>query len=135
MHNKNRLRLAVDIGGTFTDTVLVDGRGQILATNKAPTTPDGADPQPCLSAGHSRRIYQATGSKAQERSAPLCGARPAFKPGSRFVRAYQRVSHVVKMGDCGRFVCKDQSFKSLSHTAREIISYNVWGFQCFVLRL
>lgn len=40
MHNKNGLRLAVDIGGTFTDTVLVDGRGQILATTKTPTTPD-----------------------------------------------------------------------------------------------
>jgi len=40
MHNKNGLRLSVDIGGTFTDTVLVDGRGQILATTKTPTTPD-----------------------------------------------------------------------------------------------
>jgi N-methylhydantoinase A len=40
MHNKNGLRLAVDIGGTFTDTVLVDGQGQILATTKTPTTPD-----------------------------------------------------------------------------------------------
>ena len=38
MHNKNGLRLAVDIGGTFTDTVLVDGRGHILATTKTPTT-------------------------------------------------------------------------------------------------
>jgi N-methylhydantoinase A len=34
------LRLAVDIGGTFTDTVLVDGEGHILATTKTPTTPD-----------------------------------------------------------------------------------------------
>ncbi len=33
------LRLAVDIGGTFTDTVLVDGRGlHVLATAKTPTT-------------------------------------------------------------------------------------------------
>ena len=40
MTNKNRLRVAVDIGGTFTDTVLVDGRGQILATTKTPTTPE-----------------------------------------------------------------------------------------------
>ena len=32
MHNKNGLRLAVDIGGTFTDTVLVN--------TKTPTTPD-----------------------------------------------------------------------------------------------
>ncbi|MEX0306930.1 MAG: hydantoinase/oxoprolinase family protein [Ruegeria sp.] len=40
MCNKNGLRLAVDIGGTFTDTVLVSGQGQILATTKTPTTPD-----------------------------------------------------------------------------------------------
>src|SRR6056297_2568304 len=33
-------RVAVDIGGTFTDTVLVDGSGQIRATTKTPTTPD-----------------------------------------------------------------------------------------------
>ncbi|RLK08457.1 hydantoinase/oxoprolinase family protein [Ruegeria conchae] len=39
MHNKNALRLAVDIGGTFTDTVLVDEQGHILATAKTPTTP------------------------------------------------------------------------------------------------
>ncbi|MGJ5619865.1 hydantoinase/oxoprolinase family protein [Sulfitobacter sp. MF3-043] len=41
-----QLRLAIDIGGTFTDTVLVDGTGQILASTKTPTTPanptDGA---------------------------------------------------------------------------------------------
>lgn len=40
MHNTNGLRLAVDIGGTFTDTVLVDGQGHILATTKTPTTPE-----------------------------------------------------------------------------------------------
>ncbi|MGI3185271.1 hydantoinase/oxoprolinase family protein [Nioella aestuarii] len=33
------LRLAVDIGGTFTDTVLIDVQGTILATAKTPTTP------------------------------------------------------------------------------------------------
>lgn len=33
------LRVAVDIGGTFTDTVLMDGTGTILSTNKTPTTP------------------------------------------------------------------------------------------------
>lgn len=32
------LRLAVDIGGTFTDTVLIDARSTILATAKTPTT-------------------------------------------------------------------------------------------------
>ena len=33
------LRIAVDIGGTFTDTVLIDARSTILATAKTPTTP------------------------------------------------------------------------------------------------
>ncbi len=38
MSDTSRLRLAVDIGGTFTDTVLVDGQGRILAATKTPTT-------------------------------------------------------------------------------------------------
>ena len=46
--------------------------------------------------------------------------RPAFKPGSRFVREYHGITHVVEVGDDGRFVWNDQSFKSLSHTARAI---------------
>lgn len=33
------LRLAVDIGGTFTDTVLMDGQREVIATAKSPTTP------------------------------------------------------------------------------------------------
>ena len=33
-------RLASDIGGTFTDTVLIDGDARIVATAKTPTTPD-----------------------------------------------------------------------------------------------
>ncbi|MEO3413197.1 hydantoinase/oxoprolinase family protein [Roseovarius sp. CAU 1744] len=42
MAAKPLLRVAVDIGGTFTDTVLMDGAGTVLATCKTPTTP--ADP-------------------------------------------------------------------------------------------
>ena len=57
--------------------------------------------------------------------------RPAFKPGSRFVREYHGVTHVVEVSDDGRFVWKDQNFKSLSHTARAITGYNVSGFQFF----
>jgi hypothetical protein len=57
--------------------------------------------------------------------------RPAFKPGSRFVREYHGVTHVVEVNDDGRFVWNDQSFKSLSHTARAITGYNVSGFQFF----
>ncbi|QGX96805.1 hydantoinase/oxoprolinase family protein [Roseovarius faecimaris] len=33
------LRVAVDIGGTFTDTVLMTGDGTVIATAKTPTTP------------------------------------------------------------------------------------------------
>ena len=44
--------------------------------------------------------------------------RPAFKPGSRFVREYHGVTHVVEVNDAGRFLWNDQSFKSLSNTAR-----------------
>ena len=60
--------------------------------------------------------------------------RPAFKPGSRFVREYHGVTHVVEVRDDGLFVWKDQSFKSLSHTARAITGYNVSGFQFFGVR-
>ena len=57
--------------------------------------------------------------------------RPAFKPGSRFVREYHGITHVVEVSDDGRFVWKGKSFKSLSHTARAITGYNVSGFQFF----
>ncbi|MEP2029571.1 MAG: hydantoinase/oxoprolinase family protein [Paracoccaceae bacterium] len=40
MNPQHKLRLAVDIGGTFTDIVLVDTAGRALATNKTPTTPE-----------------------------------------------------------------------------------------------
>lgn len=46
--------------------------------------------------------------------------RPAFKPGNRFGREYHGVTHVVEVSDDGRFVWNEQSFKSLSHTARAI---------------
>ena len=57
--------------------------------------------------------------------------RPAFKPGSRFVREYHGVTHVVEVNDDGRFMWNNQSFKSLSHTARAITGYNVSGFKFF----
>lgn len=40
MNTTKGLRLAVDIGGTFTDSVLIDAQGTILATAKTPTTPE-----------------------------------------------------------------------------------------------
>ena len=39
MTSSQNLRLAVDIGGTFTDIVLVDENGNVLATTKTQTTP------------------------------------------------------------------------------------------------
>lgn len=39
MKPSSHLRLAVDIGGTFTDTVLVDQNGAVCASVKTPTTP------------------------------------------------------------------------------------------------
>jgi len=59
--------------------------------------------------------------------------RPAFKPGTRFVREYHGVTHVVEVNEDGRFVWNVQSFKSLSHTALAITGYNVSGFKFFGL--
>ncbi|MEM8729351.1 MAG: hydantoinase/oxoprolinase family protein [Pseudomonadota bacterium] len=39
MRNASGYRIAVDIGGTFTDTVLLDESGHCAATAKTPTTP------------------------------------------------------------------------------------------------
>ncbi len=44
--------MAIDIGGTFTDTVLIQGASQILATSKTPTTPA----QPALGALEGARL-------------------------------------------------------------------------------
>ena len=60
--------------------------------------------------------------------------RPTFKPGSRFVREYHGITHVVEVSDDGRFMWNEQTFKSLSHTARAITGYNVSGFQFFGVR-
>ena len=57
--------------------------------------------------------------------------RPAFKPGSRFVREYHGKTHVVEVAEDGWFMWNAQRFKSLSHTARAITGYNVSGFQFF----
>ena len=57
--------------------------------------------------------------------------RPAFKPGSSFVREYRGKTHVVKVGEDGCFAWNAQRFKSLSHTARAITGYNVSGFKFF----
>jgi len=63
--------------------------------------------------GYTKRLDRRVKSAAQRDV-----VRPAFKPGSRFVREYHGITHVVEVRDDGRFVWKDKSFKSLSHTAR-----------------
>ncbi|WP_377190585.1 hydantoinase/oxoprolinase family protein [Ruegeria meonggei] len=40
MIHTDGLRMAIDIGGTFTDTVLVNNASQVVATAKTPTTPN-----------------------------------------------------------------------------------------------
>ncbi|MEM7058233.1 MAG: hydantoinase/oxoprolinase family protein [Pseudomonadota bacterium] len=58
MQSTPSLRLAVDIGGTFTDSVLVDEHGQFLATAKTQTTPE----QPTLGALQGvRRVLESAG--------------------------------------------------------------------------
>ncbi len=52
--------MAIDIGGTFTDTVLMDGDATVLATTKTPTTPQ----QPTLGALDSARRVLAGAGKA-----------------------------------------------------------------------
>ncbi len=52
MHEIPGLRLASDVGGTFTDTVLMDGAGRVLATAKTPTTPE----KPALGALEGARL-------------------------------------------------------------------------------
>ncbi|WP_300035321.1 hydantoinase/oxoprolinase family protein [uncultured Roseobacter sp.] len=40
MTQSRGLRMAIDIGGTFTDTAIVDANARVVATCKVPTTPD-----------------------------------------------------------------------------------------------
>ena len=79
-----------------------------------------------LYGGYSKRLSQRL-TRAGIRDV----VRLAFKPGSRFVREYHGVTHVVEVNEDGRFVWNDLSFKSLSHTARTITGYNVSGFKFF----
>ena len=85
--------------------------------------------QPVTVGGYTKRLDGRLKSAARRDV-----VRPAFKPGSRFVREYHGITHVVEVGDNGRFVWNEQTFKSLSHTARAITGYNVSGFQFFGVR-
>ena len=76
--------------------------------------------------GFSKRL-----SQRLKRAALRDVMRPAFKPGSSFVREYRGKTHVVEVGEDGCFAWNAQRFKSLSHTARAITGYNVSGFKFF----
>jgi hypothetical protein len=79
-----------------------------------------------LYGGYSKRL-----SLRLKRAALRDVMRPAFKPGSSFVREYRGKTHVVEVGEDGCFAWNAQRFKSLSHTARAITGYNVSGFKFF----
>ncbi len=55
MTHKNSFRLASDIGGTFTDTVLIDANETVVATTKTPTTPKAPAEGALLGAQHVMR--------------------------------------------------------------------------------
>ena len=55
MTHENTFRLASDIGGTFTDTVLIDANDTVVATTKTPTTPRAPAEGALLGAQHVMR--------------------------------------------------------------------------------
>ena len=63
------LRLGIDVGGTNTDAVVVDGAGAVLATIKVPTTPEPLD---------GIRSAIATSHRAASFDGPLGGATARF---------------------------------------------------------
>ena len=74
--------------------------------------------------GHTKRHDGRLKSAARRDVVP-----PAFKLGSRFIREYHGITHVLEVSDAGHFVWTEQSLKFLSHTALAIAGYNVSGFQ------
>ena len=55
MIHENTFRLASDIGGTFTDTVLIDANDTVVAATKTPTTPRAPAEGALLGAQHVMR--------------------------------------------------------------------------------
>jgi hypothetical protein len=58
----------------------------------------------------------------------------ALRPGTRLVREWNGVSHVVRVEGEGRFVWRDQNWSSLSRIAREITGTRWSGPAFFGLR-
>ena len=66
----DRLRLAIDIGGTFTDTVLMRGDDELVATTKTLTTPEN----PALGAlSGARRLWEKTSIRPEQISGFIHG--------------------------------------------------------------
>ena len=70
MTHKNTFRLASDIGGTFTDTVLIDANETVVATTKTPTTPKAPAEGALLGAQH---VMRAAGIKWHQVSGKIHG--------------------------------------------------------------
>ena len=70
MTHKNTFRLASDIGGTFTDTVLIDANETVVATTKTPTTPKAPAAGALLGAQH---VMRAAGIKWHQVSGKIHG--------------------------------------------------------------
>ena len=70
MTHKNSFRLASDIGGTFTDTVLIDANETVVATTKTPTTPKAPAEGALLGAQH---VMRAAGIKWHQVSGKIHG--------------------------------------------------------------
>ena len=70
MTRKNTFRLASDIGGTFTDTVLIDANETVVATTKTPTTPKAPAEGALLGAQH---VMRAAGIKWHQVSGKIHG--------------------------------------------------------------
>lgn len=62
MSNSDQIKLAIDIGGTFTDTVLMRGENQIIATTKTPTTPNNPEKGALAGAKH---VFHSSGTKPE----------------------------------------------------------------------
>ena len=70
MTHKDTFRLASDIGGTFTDTVLIDANETVVATTKTPTTPKTPAEGALLGAQH---VMWAAGIKWHQVSGKIHG--------------------------------------------------------------
>ena len=77
MTNHNTMRIGADVGGTFTDVVLIDASGNIW-THKVPSTPPDFERAVLNAIEHLLRTTDAAGTPSQQ-SAKLHTA-PRWQP-------------------------------------------------------